>query len=301
MANINLYDTYNKKRRKFGVNDSTRFQESFVEAVNLTYGEINNLVFQANTLAPIDSFDDVIDNRLASFTDITLDSSADVAISDNEFWSAEYDFERLSNTNGFVDTINDGADIIISIASGVLTVNDATNVVGTLTLPDLDTFTLRVESHSGGNKVLINGDEYGLTYTTGDADTTIAIGTVATHIISATTGYTLNKMRFLSSATALYDFLINEGTGATLTDEIASYTATITDPVWKTVYIEPSSGLDQLYVSPFDMGLDYHLQDGGEWAIEAEPERERKWYGRGIQNARNTFQNNTTYSNPLGI
>ena len=301
MANINLYDTYNKKRRKFGVNDSTRFQESFVEAVNLTYGEMNNLVFQANTLAPINSFDDVIDKRLASFTTITMDSDADVAISDNEFWSAEYDFERLSDTNGFVDTINDGADIIISISNGVLTVNDFGNVVGTLTIPDENTFTLVVESSSTGNRVIINDDEQGLTYTTGDADTSIPIETVATHVISATTGYTLNRMRFLSSATALYDFLINEGTGTTLTDEIASYTATIVGQVWKTVYIEPSSGLDQLYVSPFDMALDYHLQDGGEWAIEAEPERERKWYSRGIQNARNTFQNTTTYSNPLGI
>ena len=109
-------------------------------------------------------------------------------------------------------------------------------------------------------------------------------------------------MRFLSSATAIYDFLINEGgTSTTLTDEIGSYTATVASPVWEIAYIEPSSGLDQLYVSPFDMGLDYHLQDGGEWAIEAEPERERKWYSRGIQNARNTFQNTTTYSNPLGI
>jgi hypothetical protein len=301
MANINLYDSYNKKRRKFGVNNSTRFQDSFVEAVNLTYGEMNNLVFQAETLAQINSFDDVIDNRLASFTTITLDASANIAISDNEFWSAEYDFERLSDTNGFVDTINDGADIIISIANGVLTVNDVGNVVGTLTLPDLNTFTLVVESNSTGNRVLINGDDYGLTYTTGDDETSIPIGTVATHVISATTGYTLNRMRFLSSATALYDFLINEGTGGTLTDEIANYTAAIASEVWKTVYIEPSSGLSTLYVAPFDMAMDYHLQDGGEWAIEAEPERERKWYNRGVQNARNTFQNTTPYSNPLGI
>jgi hypothetical protein len=306
MANINLYDTYNKKRRKFGVNDSTRFQESFVEAVNLTYGEMNNLVFQANTLAPINSFDDVIDKRLASFSTITFDTSPTSeslnAISDREFWSAEYDFERLSDTNGFTDTITDGTNVVISIASGVLTVTHTGLVVGTLTLPDLDTFTLRVESYSDGNKVLINGDEYGLTYTTGDADTTIAIGTVTAHVVSATTGYTLNRMRFLSSATVVYDFLINEGTGVTLTDEVGAYTATVdATKVWETVYIEPSSGLDQLYVSPFDMGLDYHLQDGGEWAIEAEPERERKWYGRGIQNARNTFQNTTTYSNPLGI
>ena len=105
MANINLYDAYNKKRRKFGVNDSTRFQGSFVDAVNLTYGEINNLVFQADTLQPIGSFDDVIDNRLASFGTITFTAGvgqSNPAISDREFWSVEYDFERLSNTNTFI-------------------------------------------------------------------------------------------------------------------------------------------------------------------------------------------------------
>jgi hypothetical protein len=49
------------------------------------------------------------------------------------------------------------------------------------------------------------------------------------------------------------------------------------------------------------MGLDYHLQDGGEWALEPEPERERKWYGRGIKDARNIFQQTTTYTSPLGV
>jgi hypothetical protein len=304
MPNINLYDSYNKKRRKFGVNNSTRFQDSFVEAVNLTYGEMNNLVFQADTLTPINSFDDVIDNRLASFTDITLDASANIAISDNEFWSAEYDFERLSDTNGFVDTIDDGADIVLSITNGVFSVVDGIVLNATVELPDLNTFTLVFESNSDGNRLLVNDVEYGMTYTAGDATTTVPIGTadpMTGHIISATTGYTLNRMRFLSSATALYDFLINEGTGSTLTDEIANYTAAIASEVWKTVYIEPSSGLSTLYVAPFDMAMDYHLQDGGEWAIEAEPERERKWYNRGVQNARNTFQNTTPYSNPLGI
>ena len=229
MANINLYDTYNKKRRKFGVNDSTRFQESFVEAANLTYGEMNNLVFQANTLEPINSFDDVIDNRLISFTDITFDAASNVAIQSREFWSVEYDFERLSDTNGFTDTITDDAsNVVISITNGVLSVvGDAIN--GTLTLPSTNTFTLIFESSAGGNGVTIDGDSYGMTYTVGDADTPQAIGALTSRVISATTGYTLNRTRFLSSATAIYDFLINEGSGVSLTDEIAGYVATITD------------------------------------------------------------------------
>jgi hypothetical protein len=305
MANINLYDTYNNKRRKFGVNDSVRFQDSFVDAVNLTNGELNNLVFQDETLSMINSFDDIIDNRLISFADITFDAASNVAIEGREFWSAEYDFERLSDTNEFVDTLDDGADIILSISNGVFSIVDGVSLDGTVTLPDVDVFTLVFESHNEGNRLLVNGIEYGLTYTAGDATTTVTIGTLnATtgRIISATTGYTLNRVRFLSSATAIYDFLINEGGIATaLIDEIAEYVATVDSPVWKSVYIEPSSGLSTRYVSPFSMAIDYHLQDGGEWAIEAEPERERKWYGRGIQNARNTFQNTTTYTNPLGI
>jgi hypothetical protein len=285
------------------VNDSVRFQDSFVDAVNLTNGELNNLVFQNETLSMINSFDDIIDNRLISFTTITFDAASNVAIEGREFWSAEYDFERLSDTNGFVDTITDGTNIVISIANGVLSVVNTGLLDGTLTLPDLNTFTIQVESNSEGNQVLINGIEYGLTYTLGDAETTMTIGTVTDRVISATTGYTLNRVRFLSSATAIYDFLINEGTGQTLTDEVAEYTGAIlpNPAVWKTVYIEPSSGLSTLYISPFSMAIDYHLQDGGEWAIEAEPERERKWYGRGIKDARNTFQNTTTYTNPQGI
>jgi hypothetical protein len=59
--NINLYDAYNQKRRKFGLNDSARFRSSFVDAVNFSFSELNNLVFQAETLGSIGSFDDVID------------------------------------------------------------------------------------------------------------------------------------------------------------------------------------------------------------------------------------------------
>jgi hypothetical protein len=223
------------------------------------------------------------------------------AISDREFWAIEYDFERLSNTNTFIDTITDGTNITLSVTNGVFSIVCGATLSATGTIPDLDTFNLRFESTSDGNALLVNGDTVALTYTQGDAETSQAIGTVTAHVVSAMTGYTLNRTRFLSSATAIYDFLINEGTSDTLTDVIAGYTATLTDAVWETVYIEPSSGLNELYLSPFDMALDYHLQDGGEWAIEPEVERERKWYGRGVKNATNTFQNTTTYTNPLGI
>jgi hypothetical protein len=126
--------------------------------------------------------------------------------------------------------------------------------------------------------------------------------------MNGVTGYVLNQTRFLSSATAIYDFFMNfdslkTATTDTLVDAIGSYDLVgLPDPlVWETVYIEPSSGLSTRYKAVLDMGLDYHLQDGGEWALEPEPERERKWYGRGIKDARNIFQQTTTYTSPLGI
>jgi len=106
MANINLYDAYNQKRRKFGVNDTPRFRDSFVDAVNLTYAEMNDMVFQSEVLSSIGSFDDVIDDRLAAFTTLTFDAGSNTAIGNREFWSAEYNFERLSDTNSFTDTIS---------------------------------------------------------------------------------------------------------------------------------------------------------------------------------------------------
>jgi hypothetical protein len=300
-SNINLYDAYNQKRRKFGLNDSARFRSSFVDAVNFSFSELNNLVFQAETLGSIGSFDDVIDERLASFTSLTFDAPSNTAIESREFWSAEWDFERLSDTNGFIDTIaDDSSDVVLSISNGIFSIVGAA-VSATGTIPDLDTFTMRFESTSEGTALLVDGDTVGLTYTFGDSDTPQAIGAITSHVISAVSGYTLNRTRFLSSATVLYDFLINEGTGATLTDLVDAYEITIIGAGWNTVYIEPSSGLSTRYKAILDMGLDYHLQDGGEWALEPEPERERKWYGRGIKDARNIFQQTTTYTSPLGV
>jgi hypothetical protein len=310
MANINLYDAYNQKRRKFGLNDSARFRSSFVDAVNFSFSELNNLVFQAETLGSIGSFDDVIDERLASFTSMTFDTLADDAISGREFWSIEHTFERLSNTNGFTDTITDGAGtIILSITNGVFSIDGTgATVKATATIPDLDTFTLRFESTSEGTALLVNGDTVSLTYTDGDEDTTQSIGAVTSRVMNGVTGYVLNQTRFLSSATAIYDFFMNfdslkTATTDTLVDAIGSYDLVgLPDPlVWETVYIEPSSGLSTRYKAVLDMGLDYHLQDGNEWAIEPEAERERKWYGRGIKDARNIFQQTTTYTSPLGV
>jgi hypothetical protein len=310
--NINLYDAYNQKRRKFGLNDSARFRSSFVDAVNFSFSELNNLVFQAETLGSIGSFDDVIDERLASFTSLTFDAGANTAIESREFWAMEWDFERLSNTNGFIDTItmHDASEVVLSISSGVFSVAGAA-VAATATIPDLDTFTLRFESTSEGTALLVNGDTVALTYTVGDGDTTQAIGAIETngsHIISDMSGYNLLRTRFLSAATAIYDFNLNldslkTATTDTLVDlinnlELVGLPGTL---LWKTVYIEPSSGLSTRYKAVLDMGLDYHLQDGGEWALEIEPERERKWYGRGIKDARNIFQQTTTYTSPLGI
>jgi hypothetical protein len=173
----------------------------------------------------------------------------------------------------------------------------------TATLPVADTYTIVLESTEDGNALTVNGDTVALTYTVGDADTTLAIGTIESRVISAVTGFTLNRTRFFSDASIILDFLINEGTSTALADEIGGYGAVLsgTAPVWATVYIEPSSSLDSQYRSPFNMAMDYHLQDGGEWAIEEESSRERKWYGRGIKMARNIYQNNSTYTPPLGV
>lgn len=305
MSTINLYKSYSQKLNKFGLNDGTRFQDSFVSAVNFVSAELNDQVFQNQTLAYIDSFDDIIDERLISFNTFTFGAGAGEsteAMENREFWAVEWDLEKTSATNGMTDTIDDATagNVVMSITNGVFSIAGAA-VSATATIPTLDTFTLRFESTAAGNALLVDGDAVALTYTLGDAETSQAITAITSRVISATTGYTLNKTRFLSASTLILNFLINEGTGVALTDEVESFSATLDTPIWTTVYIEPSSGLDSQYMAVLNMGLDYHLQDGGEWAIEPEVERERKWYGRGIKQARNIFQNNTTYSNPLGI
>ncbi len=303
MPNINLYQSYTSKRHKFGVNDTERFRQSYLDAVNLTYSELNSDVFLTQLLESVPSFDDIIDNRLISFTTLTFDTDADTAIESREFWSVEYDFERLSTTNGFTDTIaDDASNVVISILNGVLTVTGDT-ITGTFVLPtDLDVFTLKFESWRDGNRVFINGDEFALTFTLGDGDTTQKIGAVTTHIVSGVSGYNVLRTRFLSAGSLIYDFLMNEGTTPLISSvgSVDQYEIVVDGGVWNVVYIEPSSGLDSQYLSPFNMGLDFHLQDGGEWAIEPEAERERKWYGRGIRNAKNILQHNTTYVDPLG-
>lgn len=304
MSTINLYEAYKHKLNKFGLNDSARFQDSFVEAVNLVNAELNDQVFQNQTLGYIDSFDDVIDERLISFNTLTFGAGvgeSTEAMGSREFWAAEWDLEKTSATNGMTDTIDDDvSNVVMSITNGVFSVvGDA--VSATATIPTIDTFALRFESTASGNALLVDGDAVALTYTLGDAETSQGIGAITSRIISGFTGYTLNKTRFLSASTLILNFLINEGTGTALVDEVESFSATLSaNPVWTTVYIEPSSGLDSQYRAVLNMGLDYHLQDGGEWAIEPEIERERKWYTRGIRQARNIFQQNTTYSNTLG-
>ena len=118
--NINLYDIYNRKRNKFGILDSTNFQDYFVDSVNLVYSEYNEKVFEASTLEPIGSFDDIIDTRLVKFTDITFDATADGpndAIQDREFWSIEWELECTSATNAFQDNID--GNISFSIGNGI--------------------------------------------------------------------------------------------------------------------------------------------------------------------------------------
>ncbi len=299
--NINLYDLYKRKARKYGVNDSQEtFKETFVDAVNLTYSEMNEKVFQANTLEMIGSFDDVIDDRLASFTTITHDDS-DVAVGGREYWAAEYEFERTSGTNTFTDTFAvTGNNVVLSITNGVFAVTNTGVVVGTADISTHDVFKLRYESTSEGNALLIDGDEVGLTYTTGDASTPVVLGTITSHEVSATTGLELTRMRFLSLGTVVYDFLVREGAVANeITDMVAGYTASLVGQVWEERYVEPSTGLDERYRASLEYGLDWHLQDGGVWGLEDDGDRERKWYRRGIQAARNATQQLTTYVSPL--
>ena len=306
MATINLYESYKNKLRKFGVNDSATFQQSFVEAVNLVYAELNDQVFRAETLDYIGSFDDVIDNRLFDFTTITFDVTAkgsNDAMSNRDFWTVEYDLERTLDTNTFIDTItyNTTATVIIDITNSVFSVTGAA-VAGSATLPAGTSYNLKFAVTEAGNALYIDDVQVDLTYTLGDEDTTQTIGAIDSRIISSVAGFMIKRTRYLADDYVILDFLLNEGGVVTaLVDEIASFKAAAVAPVWKVVWIEPSSGLSSRYRSVLDMGLDYHLQDGGQWAIEPEAERERKWYSRGLSFARNIFQQGSTYTGPLGV
>lgn len=324
MANIDLYSVYNAKRRKFGVNDSDRFRSSFVEAVNTAFAEFNSEVFQDETLSFIDSFDDIIDSR-ADFTSLTFDSNSNAVCSDRDYWAVEYRLERKSSTNGLTDTIADGSNVTISIADGVLSLNGS--AVGlTADLPDVDKMTILISSSSSGIRILVNSDEIDTdsssetitldtipdlswvpnleivpAYTTSDGTDPQPIGTITSRVINGISGFTVVGTAFYSARSKVLDFEINEGTGTTVTDLINSYTATLVSPTWHTAYVTNSCALDSQYSSPFSMAVEYHLQEGGEWAIEPIDDRERKWYGRGVRQARATYQNNTTYTNPLGV
>ena len=300
---INLYDLYKRKLRKFGrTEENSLFEDSFVDSVNLVYSELNEKVFQANLLDPIGSFDSIIDNRLAKFTTLTYKDASNVndAISDREYWSVEYEFERMSATNGFTDTITDDAsNVVISILDNTVSiVGDTVQASGDLSSAP-DVFKLTFVSDTDGNRVIVNDDSIGMVYTTGDEQTTQKIGEVSSHVVSGVSGLEVLRSRFLSAGTLVYDYLINEGSGALLTDEVADYTADLIDQVWEKRYIEPSTGLDERYRSPMEYGIDWHLQDGGQWALEDDSDREVKWYGRGIRAARNTYQQLTTYKSPL--
>jgi hypothetical protein len=302
MPNINLYDIYNRKRNKFGILDSTNFQDYFVDSVNLVYSEYNEKVFEASALEPIGSFDDIIDTRLAKFTDITFDATSDLAIGDRQFWSIEWDLERTSAINGITDTITDGSGpITLKVLNNIFSIVSSV-ITASATIPEADLYTIKFESNSKGTQLFVNGDEVGMTYTGGDAETAQPIAVVASHVIDGASGFELLKTRFLTAGTLVYSFDINEETVATnLTDDVASYIGTLTGQQWDTRYIEPSTSLDFRYRSSFEMGLDYHIQDGGQFGLEPESERERKWYGRGIRSAREVYSQQTPYISPLNI
>jgi hypothetical protein len=296
--NINLYDLYKRKRDKFGINESTNFQQYFVDALNITYSELNEKVFEAATLEPIVAFDDIIDTRLTTFGTITMPSGADDAIENREFWAVEWELERTADANGLTQTITDDAsNVVLSITNNVFSVVGDT-VAASGQIPEVDIISIKFESSKDGNEFTVNGDKVDMVYTTGDEDATQAIGAVTSNVFSAVSGYELLKTRFLTAGTLVYDFDINSGT-ATITDNVAGYDATVATAQWDTRYVEPSTTLDFRYRSALEMGLDYHLQDGGQYGLEPEPERERKWYTRGIQSAREVYKQNTTYVSPL--
>lgn len=305
MPDINLYDLYSRKLRKFGLNNSIRFQNAFVDAVNATYSEFNSKVFLGDTLAHIGSFDDVIDSRLKSFVDITFDASTTMlaAMGGREIWAIEYDFEIFNSTNTFTDTITTdvGTAVVISITNSVISIDYG----GGATLAATYAFatnlpTIKFVFDEDGNSLYIDGSAVSMTYTVGTSSTSVALGTITPWVIDSAAGMILKRYRALSTETGIFDFPINDDT-TTITDMIGGYVGAVNTGVWDTYYIEPSSGLDERYLADFNMGLDFHLQDGGEFAIEPEEERERKWYGRGIRDARDLYQQNTAYVNPLGL
>ena len=326
MSNINLWKIYNQKLRKFGRNDSARFQNAFLEAVNNAYAEFNDQIFSVSTLTAPETFDEIIDNRLVSFTSLTFDAGANAVIGNRDFWSIEYSFERKSATNGFIHTITDSTgDIVIEIGNGVLGFTGST-LAGSVELPDIDVFKLLISSNKSGYRILIDDTEKVLDttgsseislldipdldyvpdldivpgYTLGDSSTSQPIATISSQTITGISGLELNRLRFYSAAAMLCEYNMNEDSADTITDEVGGYDISVVGGTWATVYVEPDNGLDSSFLSPFNMAVDYHLQDGGEWAIEPSIEREKKWYERGIRMARGIYQDSLTFTGPLG-
>lgn len=331
MANINLYELYNNKRRKYGVNDSSRYQGAFVEAVNHAFATFNSEVYQADTLCHINDFNDIISQRMVSFSTLTFDDGENLlaAMSGREYWAVEYHLERTNSTNGLTDTITDGAsNVVITIS------NDSLNLVGDsvsldFSLPtDTDALRVLVSSSSSGIRVLVGSDD--CSYTTdetislddvpdldwvpdvdvipalGSTDTPQAIGTVTARVINGVSGYELISTAFYSSKTKLFEFLLNEATGTTVNSveymgatNAEGYSATVSGQTWITTYVEESCGLDQKYYPYFNSMVEYFLQEGGEWAIEPDLQLEAKME-RNIRKARNKYSTDTTYTGYLG-
>lgn len=297
MPTINLYDVYKSKLRKHGYNDSARFRDSFLDACRSAYGEFNSKVFESGLLTPIATFDEVIDQRLMAFTDITFDASSNSSISDREFWSWELDYERKSATNAYKEDID--TDLVITISNDLLTLTGG-SVTCTVDLPITATVAVRVVCDNDGLSVYGNEEPLELTYTAGSDGDTITLGTITTHVISATGGMNLTRLRFYTAATILYDFmvgyeLLNGGVSTEVIDAVAGYVGTLTGETWATTYTYPSGGLDERYLSSFNNAIDYHLQDGGEWSIEPDQVVESRWYRRGVRDARDIHKQNTTF------
>lgn len=329
MPAINLYEAYHSKRRKFGVNDSPRFRESFAEAVNLVHSELNAQVFGEGILPMLSSFDDVIDKRLGAFTKIAFDEGHRLAIGGREYWSVEYDFEVLSATNSFTDTmiLSSMDSIVLKVENGVFSIASP-DASATAQLPETDAaITILFSSNRSGNRLLVNSGGVGLAhadssdilltdipeldwvpdldiipgYSAGTTESTVKIGTVTSRELTGISGLELKRTRFYSASSIHADFHMSEGTGSEIVDSVAGNKGVVTGGRWMEVYSGLPGLLGETYRSVFNMGLDYHLQDGGEWAIEPDVERERKWYMRGMRMARDIRHSIEGVSGPLGI
>ena len=313
MANINLYDMYKRKLRKYGLNDSTRFRDAFVDAVNYSYNELNSQVFESVLVSPIGTFEEVIDTRLTSFTSITLTTDADLltAIGSRETWALEYEFEITNSTNTFKDNIVislGSVAVVVEITDNVLSlsVDNDTTVAATYTLATT-TPKIKFSFDEDGNSLLIDGSAVTMTYTTGTSATPVPLGVINTWVISDTTGMIFKRYAGYSEETKIFEFPLDDD-GATVYDLVQGvatradgYTGDVVAGVWDNYYIESSSTLAEKYSTVLNAGLDFHLQDGGEWGLEPDVERERKWYGRGIKDGRAIYKQDVTYVNPLGI